>query len=296
MLNKEVVTSRVRIIRLRTWTLSLTIVALLALYIFVTLSIKSKIDWIDFAITSFIQISTHFAYFPDGERYGETDRLFVNARKVYNANAARITAESSVEKLREFCDVDFEERKIRHISDACGKIGISFNEYKELSQKSEEELSRIDVFEFNGKRIYFTKKRRRALIKIIYGKNPVKPNSPDTILSAVDRNYAENIKDDSRFYKKYKHATRLFKSIVIGGVLAYITYNMRDGLSFAAIIKSCVFIGSMISTAVSSYINGEKASREYKRKFFVELSVFIDKFFSWQGLKPTATETDDAEE
>ena len=287
MLSKEVVTSRVRTIRLRTWTLSLTIIVLLALYIFVTLSIKSRIDWIDFAITAFIQISTHFAYFPDGERYGESDKLFIAARKAYNENAARITRDSSVEKLREFCDHDFADRKERYICDSCGKIGISYDEYKELSQKSKKELSKIEVFEFGGRKIHFTYRRRRALIKIIYGRNPVKPNSPDTILSAVDRDYSENIKDDSAAYKRRKHAIKLFRSIVVGGILAYIAYNTRDGLSLAAIIKSCVFIGSMITTAVSSYISGEKASREYKKKFFVELSIFIDKFFSWQKMAPT---------
>lgn len=275
------VKARIMTIRLRTWTLSVTILALLVLYIFVTLSIKAKIDWIDFVLTASIQISTHFAYFPDGERYGELDPLFITARKDYNDNAARITTESTVAALREFCDEDFEERKERYIADACGKIGISVDEYTALSQKSVQELSKIEKFEHGGKVLYFTKRRRKELIKIVYGKNPVKPNRPDTILSAVDRDYAEAIKDGSQFYRKAMHATRLFKSLVIGGILAYIGYNMREGLSFAAIIKSSVFVGSMITTAVSSYINGEKASREYKKKFYVELSVFIDKFFSW---------------
>ena len=295
--NTNQFTARVRIIRARTWTLSVTIIALLALYIFVTLSIKSKIDWIDFALTAAIQISTHFAYFPDGERYGELDKIFQGNRKVYNTKSAQIitTDNSSVEKLREFCEYDFEERKARHIADECAKIGVSVEEYAILAQKSKAELKTIEKLEWNGKVLYFTPKRRRAVIKLVFGKNPVKANNPETILSAVDRDYTEAIKDGSQTYRKAQHAARLFKSIVIGGILAYIGYNMRDGLSFAAIVKSCVFIGSMIMTAVSSYINGEKSSREYKNKFYVELIMFIDKFFSWAKITPQADEDGEEE-
>lgn len=295
--NKGVITSRVKIIRARTWTLSVTIIALLALYIFVTLSIRSKIDWIDFVLTAAIQISTHFAYFPDGARYGELDPLFANARKAYNAKSAQIIAESSVEKLREFCEIDYEERKKRYIQDACAKIGIGVDEWNVLSQKSKAELKTIEKLECNGKTLWFTPKRRAALIKLVYGKNPVQANSPDTILSSVDRDYTENIKDGSRNYDKAAHIYKgFFKPIILGGILAYIGYNMRDGINFAAIIKSCVFIGSMISTAVSSYISGEKSSKEYKKKFFIELAVFIDKFFSWAEIKPSPVPLESDEE
>lgn len=280
----EQVKSRVKIIRLRTWTLTLTTVTLLVLYIFVTLSIKAKIDLIDFAITAAIQISTHFAYFSDGERYGELDDLFIKARKGYNAAADRIMAESTVERLREYCEFEYEERKALYIADACGKIGISVGEFERLSQKPVSELKVIEKYEHDGKVVYFTKSRRKALIRLVYGKNPVKANSPDTILSAVDRHYTEAIKDGSQKYRKTTHATRFFKSIIVGGILAYIGYNLRGGLSFAAVIKSSVFIGSMITAAVSSYIAGEKSTREYKRKFYKELLTFIGKFFSWTGV------------
>ena len=279
------VKARVKIIRLRTWTLTLTITALLILYIFVTLAINSKIEWIDFAITAGIQISTHFAYFADGERYGETDEFYVSARKSYNDNAARIMAESTVEELREYCEVDYEQRKKDYISDACGAIGISVAELEEISKMPEKEIRAIKTWESKSRIVYFDRAKRKALVKLIFGKNPVEKNQPATVLSAVDRDYVAAIKDGSNFYRKASHATRLFKSIIVGGILAYIGYNIRDGLSYAAVIKSCVFIGSMITTAVSSYIAGEKASREYRKQFYLELALFIDAFFSWVGLK-----------
>ena len=279
------VKARVKIIRLRTWTLTITITALLILYIFVTLAINSQIEWIDFAITAGIQISTHFAYFADGERYGETDEFYCSARKSYNDNAARIMAESTVEELREYCEVDYEQRKKDYISDACGAIGISVAELEEISKLPEKEIREIKTWESKSRIVYFDKAKRNALIKLIFGKNPVEKNQPATVLSAVDRDYVSAIKDGSNFYRKATHATRLFKSIIIGGILAYIGYNLRDGLSYAAVIKSCVFIGSMITTAVSSYIAGEKASREYRKQFYLELALFIDAFFSWVGLK-----------
>ena len=279
------VKARVKIIRLRTWTLTITITALLILYIFVTLAINSKIEWIDFAITAGIQISTHFAYFADGERYGQTDDDYVKARQSYNDNAARIMAESTVEELREYCEVDYEQRKKDYISDACGSIGISVAEFEEISKLPEKEIRKIKTFESKSRIIYFDRAKRKALVKLIFGKNPVEKNQPATILSAVDRDYVTAIRDGSNFYRKATHATKLFKSIVIGGILAYIGYNMRDGLSYAAVIKSCVFIGSMITTAVSSYIAGEKASREYRKQFYLELALFIDAFLSCVGLK-----------
>ena len=282
------VKARVKIIRLRTWTLTLTITALLILYIFVTLAINSKIEWIDFAITAGIQISTHFAYFADGERYGQTDEDYINARKSYNENAERVMTESTVEELREYCDVDYEQRKKDYISDACGAIGISVTEFEEISKLPEKEIRRLKVWESRSRIVYFDRAKRRALVKLIFGKNPVEKNQPATALSAVDRDYVGAIKDGSNFYRKASHATRLFKSIIIGGILAYIGYNIRDGLSFAAVVKSCVFIGSMITTAVSSYIAGEKASREYRKQFFLELAIFIDAFFSWRGTRKDA--------
>ena len=279
------VKARVKIIRLRTWTLTLTITALLILYIFVTLAINSKIEWIDFAITAGIQISAHFAYFADGERYGETDEFYISARKSYNDNAARIMAESTVEELREYCEVDYEQRKKDYIAEVCGAIGISVSELEEISKLPEKEIRKIKTFESKSRIVYFDRKKRKALAKLIFGKNPVEKNQPSTILSAVDRNYADSIKDMAPLYRKASHGVRLFKSVAIGGLLAYIGYSARDGLTFEAVVKSCVFIGSMITTAVSSYISGEKASRIHRKKFYLELSLFIDAFFSWVGLK-----------
>lgn len=278
--------SRIKIIRLRTWALTLTTLTLLVFYIFVTLSLKSRIDWIDFAITVAIQLSTHFAYFPDGERYGEMDPLFKRARKLYNVNANHISEVNAVEDLRDFCKVDFYERKARYIADICGSNGISVEEFNELAQKSKKELRAIKSFEYNGRTIYFTQKRRAAIIKLAYGRCPVKPNSPDLILSAVDRNYADNIRDDQKVYRGTTHAIKIFRYLILGGVLAYINYNTRDGINFAAVVKSAVFIGSMIAAAVSSYISGERSTREFKKEFYIELYVFISRFFSWKKISP----------
>lgn len=280
------ITARVKIIRLRTWTLTITITALLILYIFVTLAFNSKIEWIDFAITAGIQISTHFAYFADGERYGETDPLYVSAKTSYNDNAARIITDSTVERLREYCEEEYLQRRNDYITDVCGAIGISVAELGEISKKPEAELRAITKWESEGKTVYFDRAKRKMLLDLIFGKSPVEKNQPSMILSAVDRDYVAAIKDGSTFYRKATHASRLFKSIVVGGILAYIGYNIRDGLNFAAVVKSCVFIGSMITSAVSSYIAGEKASREYRKQFYLELSLFIDAFFSWTGKKP----------
>ena len=284
----NVLTARVRIIRARAWTLSITTVVLLALYIFVTLFIKNKIDIIDFALTVFIQISTHFAYFPEGERYGERDDLYVAARDYYIAGVARVTKESTVERLREYCEVEFQQRKTDYILDMVNKLDISVDDLTEISKLSEKEIRKIKKWETlkNGV-VYFSCTKRKILKMLLFGGNPVEKNQSSTILSAVDRDYTKSIKNGAINYGKATHTFKGFiKPVILGGILAYIGYTLV-GFSLAAIIKSCVFIGSMISTAVSSYIAGEKPTRHYKKQFFVELSTFIEDFFSWNKMQPT---------
>lgn len=281
--------ARVKIIRLRTWTLTLTILALLVLYIFVTLSIKSSIDWIDFAIAAAIQISTHFAYFADGERYGETDKHFISTRDAYIKSVSLITTESTVEKLREYCEVEFQQRKDDYLNDMCNRLDISREDLCEITKLSAKKIRHLKQWDTktNGT-VYFNMEKRAILRKLVFGANPVQKNQSSTIMSAVDRDYTESIKNGQKVYKKGVNIFKGFiKPIMLGGILAYITYNMRAGLSFAAIIKSCVFIGSMITTAVSSYIAGEKSTRDYKMQFFVELATFIGDFFSWAGIPMT---------
>lgn len=286
------VTARVKIIRLRTWTLTLTITALLILYIFVTIGVNSKLQWIDFAITASIQIITHFAYFADGERYGETDALYISARRNYNTNASYVMTESSVEKLRDYCEVDYENRKSDYIKDTCSKLGILVSELEEISKMPAREIRRLKKWESNGTTIYFDMAKRRTLKKLVFGKNPVEKNHTSTVLSAIDRDYVEAIKDGSKKYRSGRHIYRLLRSVVVGGVFAYIGFCMRDGLSFEAVVKSAAFMGSMICSAISSYIAGERASREYRKQFYLELSLFLASFFSWAGVKLPETDAE----
>ena len=275
------ISSRVMIIRWRTWALTITTVILLVFYVFVTLVLENTLNVVDFILTAVMQISTHFAYFPDGERYGQEDALYIRARDEYNIHANAITAANAVSELRDFCDFDFEERKTRYITAVCGEIGLTLDEFHILKQKSREELAKIEKFESGENIVYFTPHRRRVLIRLVFGKIPVRPNSPDIILSAVDRSFISPIKDESVNYKRVTHGIKLFRVIPVGLALAYIGYSMRSGINAAAIMKSCVFFGSMVFCAVSSFISGEKSSRVFKKQFYVELSTFIDKFSSW---------------
>lgn len=283
------ISSRIVIIRWRTWALTITTIILLVFYVFVTLALENTLNLVDYILTAAMQVSTHFAYFPDGERYGEQDVLYIGAKKDYNVRANAITSANSVMDLREYCEFDFEERKKRYIVAVCGEIGISYNEFLILKQKSKQELDNIEKLEAEGNVVYFTPHRRRVLKRLVFGKTPVRPNSPDTIMSAVDRGFIKPISDESKPYKTATHGIKLFRVFIVSLALAYIGYSMRSGINAASVMKSCVFFGSMVFCAVSSFISGEKSSRVYKKRFYVELSVFIDKFSSWLSQEKNKT-------
>ena len=275
------ISERVMVVRLRTWALTITTTVLIVLYIFVTLSIRGALSLIDFIFTVAIQITTHFAYFPDGEQFGEKDAGYIGAKDAYDKNANAIIEQNFVHRLREYCEFEYEERKREYITTKCGEIGVSYDEFCELKKKSKEEIDALDFFEYGGNKIFFTKRRKKLLKNLIFDDLPVKPNAPDVILSAVDRDPTAPIKDESAPYKKTTHGITFFKVIVAGLILAYIAYGARDGITLSAVVKAVVFLWSMVSSAVTSFIEGEKASRELKKKFFVELTVFIGKFASW---------------
>ena len=101
---------RIRAIRFRTWVITAVQVIALVLLLFVALGWK-EFSLIDFILLSVIQIITHLSYFPDGENFGSKDLLLVKNRVSYNDKANEINKNRETKLLREYCEVEFEERK-----------------------------------------------------------------------------------------------------------------------------------------------------------------------------------------
>lgn len=278
--------ARMKVIRLRTWAITITTLALLVFYIFITLGLNETISWIDFAITAAIQLTSHFSYFYDGERYGETDKLFLSARDDYNERANRVLNAEGVgdqEDLREFCKWDFESRKKEYYTVECGKLNsLSLAEFDVLRQMGKEEIKGLEEWEKpSGEKIHFTKKQRARLAKLIFNPCPVRPNEPSTILSAVDADPTKNIRNGQKGAEKFAHGKRLFMTFGVSIFIGYLAIGTREGSLFSGIVRAAIFIGTLIMSSVSAYIQGERATKEYKKNFYIELTTFLSRFQSW---------------
>lgn len=281
----KAVKNRASTIRTRTWSLTIFLVICLGFYFLVTAVTKQTINWIDFVFLCFIQITTHCLYFPDGEVFGQKDATFRANRTAYNEKATDVNTKRKAGRLRRYCDYDYEERKSRYIETKCGKIGISIEELEILKKEPEEKLKNITSFEYgegeNTKILFFSKSKRKILLHLIFDPIPVEKNHTETILSAVENDGTRAITDGSVSFKIWVYIRRVFVSVVIGGILAYIGYTAKDGIGLDEIVSVIIYVASMFSTAVMSFSLGETCQKVHKSRFYIELANFLDGFFEW---------------
>lgn len=290
----EMVKSRASSIRIRTWTLTLAIIVTLSLTILVNITTKQEMSYIDFCLVSVLQVLTHCLYFPDGEIFGQKNKTFIDNKQAYNEKASEINQKKKIKKLREYCNVEFEERKQRYISNECGALDITLEEFEILKGKSEEEIKHLKSYEFvyvdpqtkaeSSKLIFFSRSKRKKLYDLIFKKLPVEANYPETIMSAVENNGNKAIRDGSLSYKAHSYIRKVLQAVVIGGVFAYIGYTVRDGIGITEIVQIFMYLTALFSTAVLAFSSGETCSKVYKSRFYVELVNFIDGFTEWDSI------------
>lgn len=290
----EMVKSRASSIRIRTWTLTLAIIVTLSLTILVNITTKQEMSLIDFCLVSVLQVLTHCLYFPDGEIFGQKNKTFIDNKQAYNEKASEINQKKKIKKLREYCKVEFEERKQRYILNECGALDITLEELEILKGKSEEEIKHLKSYEFvyvdpqtkeeSSKLIFFSKSKRKRLYDLIFKKLPIEANYPETIMSAVENNGNKAIRDGSLSYKAHSYIRKVLQAVVIGGVFAYIGYTVRDGIGITEIVQIFMYLTALFSTAVLAFSSGETCSKVYKSRFYVELVNFIDGFAEWDSL------------
>lgn len=274
---------RIRAIRFRTWVITAVQVIALVLLLFVALGWK-EFSLIDFILLSVIQIITHLSYFPDGESFGSKDPLLVKNRVSYNDKANEINKNRETKLLREYCEVEFEERKKRYIQNECGAIGITIDEYGYLKNKTKAEIKKLKSVEYDGRLVFLTKPRRHRLIKLLFKKLPIEKNNVETVMSAVENDGFRSIHDNSTRYKVVNYLMKFTKVIAWGGFLAFIGYSARDGITIETIVRMVMYLSSMIITAITSFSAGEIGQKTYKNQFYVDLCNFIDGFNEWKTL------------
>lgn len=286
---------RLTTIRLRTWTLTLAIIVALVFYFLVTITTKQAISWVDFVLLCTVQILCHSLYFPDGDLFGQKDKAYISNKESYNDKASAINQNKEIAKLREYCKVEYEERKQAYILNECATIGITLEELEILKQKPEKEIKKIKSFETKeiidnkekSKLIVFSKYKRKKLYALIFKALPVEENKPETIMSAIEINGNKAIKDRSIAYKTHSYIRKIMQAVIVGGIFAYIGYTLRDGIGFAEIVQIIMYLTTLFTTAVISFTSGETCSRVYKSRYYLELSNFIDGFNEWNDTPHT---------
>lgn len=293
--------SRITTIRTRTWTLSLSLVVSLIFYLIVNVSTKQAINWIDFTLLCTMQIIVHSLYFPDGELFGQKDKAFISNKTAYNDKATDINQNKEFAQLRKYCKIEYEERKQRHFLNVIGKIGITEKEYDELSQKSKKEIKELKTFETKeiidgeekSRLIVFSKYKKKLLLDLLFEPSPVEENFPETIISAVENDGNKAIKDSSISYKKRSYIRKIFLAVIVGGIFAYIGYTVRDGFGWVEIVSICMYLTTLLTTAVTAFTSGETCSKVYKSHFYLDLANFIDGFNEWNYSQPKTTNKED---
>lgn len=286
--------SRITTIRTRTWTLSLSLVVSLVFYLIVNVSTKQAINWIDFVLLCTMQIIVHSLYFPDGELFGQKDNAYISNKTAYNDKATDINQNKEFAQLRKYCKIEYEERKERHFLNTIGKIGITEKEYEDLSQKTKKEIKELKTYEtkeiVNGEEksrlIVFSKHKKRLLLDLLFAPSPVEENHPETIISAVENDGNKAIKDSSISYKKHSYIRKILLAVVVGGIFAYIGYTVRDGFGWVEIVSICMYLTTLLTTAVTAFTSGETCSKVHKSHFYLELANFIDGFNEWNSRQP----------
>lgn len=284
--------NRVASVRLRAIVLTAGIIMGLILYIFVNLIAKSAMSWIDFCLLIVLQYLVYVTYFPEGENFGERDEKYISSKDAYNTKATAVNEEHKMNKLREFCKVDYQRRLQTYVETECGALDITLEELEQLKKLPEEQIKHLKTYTFKfptkdnpdgEKLVIFSRHKRKRIYNLIFKPLPVEENHPETILSAVENDGSGAIKDYSKKFKAGNYVLKLFLVIITAVILAYIGYQARDGVGLEEVFRMFMYLFTIVANATTAYTTGETCTKVYKKRFYVDLVNFIDEFREWEA-------------
>lgn len=288
---------RVTAVRLRAIVLTVGIIFGLILYIFVNLITKQAMSWIDFCLLVVLQYLVYATYFPEGEQFGMKNEKYINNYQAYNQKASKINQTHRINRLREFCKVDYQRRKQAYIETECGAIDITLDELEQLKKLKEEEIKKLKQFSFIEKKIVdgkeeegeklvmFSKHKRKRIYNLIFKPLPVEENHAETIMSAVENNGYRSIKNGAPGFRTTNFILKFFQVILTAVILAYIGYQARDGIGLEEVFRMFMYLFTIVANATTAYTTGETCTKVYRNRFHVELANFIDEFNEWDNFK-----------
>lgn len=283
---KTAIKMRMGAVRMRTWALTIAIAIALVFYFLMQTFVKEGINIVDFFFLCITSILVHFIYFPDGEIFGQKDGDYIKNRDAYNDKATNINEQHTFKYLKEYCEVEYQERKKRYITEELSLIGITEEEYAWFKTKDIKFIQQNNKFEIeidkeHSKLIVLAKGKKKKLLRLLFEPIPIEKNEPDTIMSAIEVRTSRKITDKSRFFKASSNISKVFLAFVMGAVFAYTGYVLKDGLGIEQITLIVMFLTTIFSTAVTSFSSGEICQRVFRKQFYIELSLFIDGFNEW---------------
>ena len=282
---------RMSSIRLRAIVLTVGIILGLILYIFVNLITKQAMSWIDFCLLVVLQYLVYVTYFPEGENFGERDEKYIKSKDAYNDKATAVNEEHKINKLREFCKVDYQRRLQTYIETECGALDITLEELEQLKKLDEKQIKSLKQYNFKEptkdnpdgeKIIIFSRHKRKRIYNLIFKPLPVEENHPETILSAVENNGYRAIKNGAKSFKRRSYILKIILVIVSAVILAYIGYQARDGVGLEEIFRMFMYLFTIVANATTAYTTGETCTKVYKKRFYIDLVNFIDEFREWE--------------
>lgn len=278
---------KVKIIRVRTWTLTLALCAAVILYFLIDVVFNNSIDWISFVFLSVLQITSYAIYFPDGELSGTKSSSYINNKTAYNNKATDINTKHEVGKVREYCKYNYEERRQNYIEIECGHIGIDIEEFNALKELTEKEIKSLKMWSYKPtkdeeKIIHFSKAQRKKLYKLIFCPIPVKANEAEFIMSGVESSKSGKIVDISKRYNAQQFILKIFFAVILGAFMAYLGFKMKDGPTLADFVQMFMYLLAIFINAVLSFTAGEKSTKVYKSNFYLQLANYLDCFDEWK--------------
>lgn len=289
---KKGIKSRVSSIRFRAIMLTAAIIAGLILYIFVNLVTKNAMSWVDFCLLVVLQYLVYITYFPEGELFGMKDEKYQTNYVAYNEKATNINEEHKINKLREFCKVDYQRRIKTYIQNECGALDLTLEELEQLKKEKEETIKKMKSYSFKtydkegkltGEKIVnFSKHKRKRIYNLIFKPLPIEENHAETIMSAVENNGFKAIKNGAKTFKERSLIGKALQVILTAVVIAYIGYEARNGVGIEEVFRMFIYLFTILANATTAYTTGETCTKVYKTRFYVELSNFIDEFREWE--------------
>lgn len=289
-------------LRLRTLILTGMIVLMLILYCIVQIVLSQRINVVDMILIGIIQILAFTAYYPEGQNYGTTNKIYNNNKKSYNNKANYVNNHQLQGKLGEYCEYEYNKRKSEWYENQCGILGISVDELDKIKQSyTEQEIKKLESVivkrviqgEKQQVTVHFGRRQRRRLHSIIFNPCPVEKNEADAILSACEIRREKRIIDGSLSNTSTNIKVFVLRAAIMMVFIGYLGYALRDGFSFANIMQFGMFFGTMVGTAVTAYTQGETNIKVHKTRYYVELDNFLSGFYEWAGVKPVIEKEED---